>query len=225
MRKKPLDGVRVAILAADGFEHIEATWPRRALRRAGADVRIISLRPGLIRGVKLIWRGRKLPVDDTVFSAQPEDYGALYLPGGFINPDLLRQSARARAFVLRFAELGRPLAAMCHGPEMLISTGLVRGKTLTSWPGIADDLRNAGANWENRPLVRDGNWLFSRGPQDLSVFTPAMVELFAAHAARAETALPRRMRWVAQLSRLATAAALGGAFLGGRALWRRAVAR
>src|SRR3954452_22113038 len=140
-----LKGLRVAVLAADGFEQVEVTKPVRALRRAGADVRIISLRPGRIRGVNFLWRGRKLPVDDTIFDARPEDYGALYLPGGFVNPDLLRQSERVRDFVRRFEASGRPIATMCHGPEVLISSGLVRGRRLASWPGIADDLRNAGA--------------------------------------------------------------------------------
>jgi protease I len=225
MKDKRLSGVRVAVLAADGFEQVEVTWPVRALRKAGADVRIISLRPGRIRGVNLMWRGRKLPVDDTVFSARPEDYGALYLPGGFVNPDLLRQSEKVREFVQRFAELGRPIATMCHGPEVLISAGLAQGKSLTSWPGISDDLRNAGVNWVNRPVVRDHSLISSRGPHDLAAFMPAMVALFAARAPRTQKRLPHRVRWVAQLSRLATAGALAGAFLGGRALWRAAADR
>jgi protease I len=220
-----LKEIRVAVLAADGFEQVEVTVPRRALRKAGADVRIISLRPGRIRGVNLMWRGRKLAVDDTVFTARPEEYGALYLPGGFVNPDLLRQSERAREFVRRFFELGRPVATMCHGPEVLISAGLARGRTMTSWPGIADDLRNAGANWEDHPVVRDGDLVSSRGPHDLAAFVPAMIQLYAERAPRAQAALPRRMRWGAVLSRTASAAAVAGLVLGGRALWRRAASR
>src|SRR5689334_18247112 len=140
MKNGRLAGVRVALLAADGFEQVEVTWLRRALKMAGADVRVISLRPGRIRGINFIWRGRKVAVDDTIWNARPEDYGALYLPGGFVNPDLLRQSERVREFVRRFEATGRPIAVMCHGPEVLISSGLVKGRTLASWPGIADDV-------------------------------------------------------------------------------------
>src|SRR4051794_24057303 len=147
MKEKRLTGVRVAVLAADGFEQVEVTWPRRALEMAGADVRIISLRPGRLRGVNFIWRGRKVSVDDVITDARPDDYGALYLPGGFVSPDLLRQSERVRDFVRQFEATGRPIATMCHGPEVLISSGLVKGRVLASWPGIADDLRNAGATW------------------------------------------------------------------------------
>ncbi|MFL5305552.1 MAG: type 1 glutamine amidotransferase domain-containing protein [Polyangia bacterium] len=210
MRNKALDGVRVAVLAADGVEQVEVTFPMRALRKAGADVRVISLRPGRIRGVNLIWRGRKFPVDDTVFNARPEDYGALYLPGGFVNPDLLRQSEQVRQFVTRFESLGRPIATMCHGPEVLISAGLARGKRLTSWPGIADDLRNAGADWHDERVVHDGKMVSSRGPHDMRAFIPAMLKLFAEHAPQAHSPLPRRTRWVAQLLRLGTSAAMGG---------------
>ena len=202
--RTPLQGVRVAVLAADGFEQVEVTIPRRALRRAGADVRIVSLRPGRIRGVNFLWRGRKLPVDDTVFDARPEDYGALLLPGGFVNPDLLRQSEHALRFVRRMEELGRPIATLCHGPEVLISSGLASGRRLTSWPGIAADLRNAGAEWVDAPLVRDGRWVSSRGPHDLKTFIPAMIDLFAAEGARDLGELPRRWHWAAQLSRVAT---------------------
>lgn len=212
----------MAILAADGFEQVEVTFVARALRKAGADVRLISLRPGRIRGVNFIWRGRKLPVDDVIFEARPEDYGALYLPGGFVNPDLLRQSRHVRDFVKYFAASGKPIATMCHGPEVLISSGVARGRRLTSWPGIADDLRNAGAEWENEKVVRDHALVSSRGPHDLAAFIPATIELFAQLAPRARTELPRRLRWVAPIARLATAAAMVGAVWVGRAIWRRA---
>ncbi|HYD43182.1 MAG TPA: DJ-1/PfpI/YhbO family deglycase/protease [Anaeromyxobacter sp.] len=211
-----LRGVRVAVLAADGFEQVEVTWPLRALRRAGADVRIVSLRPGRIRGLNFIWRGKKLAVDDTVFRARAEDYGALLLPGGFVNPDLLRQSEHARAFVREMDRLGRPIAVICHGPQVLVSAGLVRGRRLTSWMGIADDVRNAGAEWVDAAVVRDGRWLSSRGPQDLAQFSPAAVELFAAHAARDLAPLPRRLRWAATLSRAASLGAAAAAAAGAR---------
>jgi protease I len=219
---KQLQGVRVAVLAADGFEQAEVMLPMRALRRAGADVRVISLRPGRIRGMNFLWRGRKLAVDDTVANARAEDYGALLLPGGFVNPDLLRQSEQARSFVRRMEELGRPIAVICHGPELLISSGLVRGRRLTSWHGIADDVRNAGGIWVDDELVRDGTWVSSRGPQDLRPFVKGMLALFGQHAVPAVTKLQRRVHWVAQLSRVGTVAALGGAALGVRALARKA---
>jgi protease I len=201
---KPLRGLRVAVLAADGFEQVEVTVPRAALRQAGADVRIISLRPGRIRGVNLLWRGRKLPVDDLVSNAGPEDYGALLLPGGLVSPDLLRQSERAKEFVRRMEALGRPIATLCHGPWVLVSAGLASGRHLTSWPGIADDVRNAGAHWTDAPLVRDGRWISSRGPHDLHRFVPAMIELFAREGVRDLEVLPRRWHWAAHVSRLAT---------------------
>jgi protease I len=221
MRAKRLEGVRVAVLVADGFEQVEVTVPMRALRKEGADVRIISLRPGRIRGMNFLFRGRKLAVDDTVFQAKPEEYGALLLPGGFVNPDLLRQSEHAREFVRRMEQLGRPIATLCHGPELLISAGMVNGRRLTSWPGIADDLRNAGATWENAAVVRDGRWVASRSPLDLRPFTQATIDLFAAEAPRALPAVPHRVRWVARLSRLATLGAIGSAALGLRVAWQR----
>ena len=212
MGDKRLKGVRVAVLAADGVEQVEVTFPKRALEKAGADVQIISLRPGRIRSVNLIWRGRKLPVDRLISDARPEDYGALYLPGGFVNPDLLRQSERVRDFVRGFEATGRPLATMCHGPEVLISSGLAEGRVLASWPGIADDLRNAGAKWENQAVVRDRSWISARDPHDLPKFIPAVIDHFAERAPRADTRLRRPVRWVATVLRLASAAALVGAF-------------
>jgi protease I len=225
MGEKRLEGVRVAVLAADGFEQVEVTVPVRALRRMGADVRIISLRPGRIRGMNFLWRGRKLPVDDVVFRARPEDYGALLLPGGFVNPDLLRQSEQAREFVRRMDQLGRPIATLCHGPALLISAGLVRGRRLTSWPGIADDVRNAGGDWQNAPVVRDGRWVASRSPLDLVPFCAAMIDLFAADATRDLPALRRPLRLVAPLARLASLGVATSAVLGARAALRRSKPR
>jgi protease I len=220
MSDKRLEGVRVAVLAADGFEQVEVTVPMRALRRQGADVRIISLRPGRIRGMNFLWRGRKMPVDDTLFRARPDDYGALLLPGGFVNPDLLRQSEAAKSFVRRMEELGRPIATLCHGPEVLISAGLVRGRRLTSWPGIADDVRNAGGDWQNAAVVRDGRWVASRSPLDLVPFCAAMLDLFEEQAARDLPALGRPMRIFAQLARVATIGVASSAVLGARAALR-----
>lgn len=216
--EKRLKGVSVAVLAVDGVEQVEVTVPVRALRKAGADVRMLSLRPGRIRSVNFIWRGRKLPVDDTIFDADPDAYAALLLPGGFVNPDLLRQSDRVLAFVRAFDRQKKPIATLCHGPEVLISAGLVRGRRLTSWPGIADDVRNAGGDWHDEELVRDDNWVSSRSPLDLRAFTPATIQLFDERAQRGLPAPARRMRWAAAVSRVAGLAAIGGAVYGARRL-------
>jgi protease I len=225
MNGKPLRGVTVAVLVADGFEQVEATRPIRTLKRAGAKIRVLSLRPGRLRGMNFIWRGRKLAVDELVANANPEEYAALLLPGGFVSPDLLRQSEPAREFVKAIDRLGRPIAVICHGPELLISAGLVAGRHLTSWPGIADDVRNAGGSWEDAKVVRDDNWVSSRGPQDLLAFERAMVELFAELAPR-QLAVPHRpVRWVASLTRPVSVVALGLALVGSIAVIRAALAQ
>lgn len=177
-----LDGRRVAALAADGFEMVELAVPLAALRLAGATVDVVSLRHGRIRGVNLHEPASRVGVDKTVEEANPADYDALLLPGGFINPDLLRQSQRAREFVRAFDAAGKPIASLCHGPWVLASAGLLQGRTLTSWPGVRDDLVNAGATWLDQELVRDGNLITSRGPQDLKPFVQEVVRHFAAGA-------------------------------------------
>jgi len=179
-----LKGTRIAALAADGFEKVELTVPMRALQMAGAKVDVISLRHGRIRGVNLHEPASKVHVKKTVREANPADYDGLLLPGGFINPDLLRQSADAREFVRAFDAAGKPIATLCHGPWVLASAGLLDGRTMTSWPGIRDDLVNAGATWVDAPVVRDGNLLTSRGPQDLVPFVRAIKELFAGYPAQ-----------------------------------------
>jgi protease I len=178
---KKLKGLRVAVLAADGFEQVELTRPVKKLKGEGAHVELISLRPGSIRGMNLLYPGKKVHVDATLREVKAADYDALLLPGGFINPDLLRQSELALEFVRDFERLGRPIAVICHGPWLLASSDVVRGRRLTSWPGIRDDLHNAGGIWEDAPVVRDGTWVSSRGPHDLPEFVPAMVSLFAEH--------------------------------------------
>ncbi len=180
--ERKLKGRRIAALAADGFEKVELTVPMYALQLAGADVDIISLRHGRIRGVNLHEPASRVGVDKTVEEADPNDYDALLLPGGFINPDLLRQSQRAREFVRAFDTAGKPIATLCHGPWVLASAGLLQGRTLTSWPGIRDDLVNAGARWLDQEIVRDGNLVTSRGPQDLKPFVQEVIEHFAAGA-------------------------------------------
>ena len=179
MAQNELAGVRVAILAADGFEQVEVTRPRKALLDHGAGVEIISLRRGSIQGMNLMIPGEKVKVDRTIFTAEPGNYDALLIPGGFINPDFLRQSEHVLDFVREFDGSGKPLAAICHGPWVLISAGLVPGRRLTSWPGIQDDVRNAGGQWEDKAVVVDGNWISSRGPQDLLQFNKAIVDHFS----------------------------------------------
>jgi protease I len=175
---KTLAGKRVAALAADGFEFVELSVPRAALKLAGASVDIISLHHGKIRGMNLTEPTRTVRVDRILDEAVAADYDALLLPGGFIGPDFLRQSHLAREFVRDFDVPNKPIASLCHGPWLLASAGLVAGRRLSSWPGIRDDLVNAGAVWLDEPLVRDRNWVTSRGPQDLQAFVPAMLELF-----------------------------------------------
>lgn len=174
-----LKGRRVAVLAADGFEKVELTVPVTALRAAGADVDIISLRHGSIRGVNLHEPASRVKVDRLLSDVSADDYDALFIPGGFINPDLLRQSAEARDFVRTFDASGKPIATLCHGPWLLASAGLTQGRRMTSWPGVRDDMVNAGATWVDETVVRDGNWLTSRGPQDMVPFVRALLPFFA----------------------------------------------
>ena len=174
-----LNGRRIAVLAADGFEKIELTMPVKVLEAKGAEVDIISLRPGSIRGVNLHEPASRVKVSRTLDEADPDDYDALLIPGGFMSPDLLRQSAAARDFVRAFDAARKPIASLCHGPWILASAGLTQGRTMTSWPGVRDDMVNAGAVWLDQAVVKDGNWVTSRGPQDMKPFIKAMTSLFA----------------------------------------------
>src|SRR3954469_24218989 len=180
--EQQLQGRRIAALAADGFEKVELSVPMYALRLAGAKVDVVSLPHGRIRGEKQQHPPSRIGVDKTVEEADPNAYDALLLPGGFINPDLLRQSQRAREFVRAFDTAAKPIASLCHGPWVLASAGLLQGRTLTSWPGIRDDLVNAGATWLDQEVVRDGNLLTSRGPQDMVPFVKGIKEFFAEEA-------------------------------------------
>ncbi|GAA2723239.1 type 1 glutamine amidotransferase domain-containing protein [Cellulomonas aerilata] len=186
--RRSLRGRRIAALAADGFEKVELVVPLRALRRAGAEVHVVSLRHGRIRGMNLHLPATRVGVDRTISETGPAEYDGLLVPGGFISPDLLRQSAEARDFVRAFAASGRPVVTLCHGPWVLASAGVLDGRTLTSWPGIRDDVVNAGATWLDQPVVRDGNLTTSRGPQDLAAFVPAMLDAFARTSPQAEPA-------------------------------------
>ncbi len=181
MRNESLEGLRVAVLAADGFEQVELTSPVEDLEDRGAEVDIVSIHQGRIRGVNGMYPGKKVKVSYTLDEIGVEDYDALLLPGGFINPDALRQNERVLDFVSAFNAQGKPIAAICHAPWVLISAGMVSGRRLTSWPGIKHDVLNAGGLWTDEPVVRDRNWVSSRGPHDLPVFNHAVAELFAEH--------------------------------------------
>ncbi|MBV9889905.1 MAG: type 1 glutamine amidotransferase [Rhizobacter sp.] len=185
-------GRRIAVLAADGFEKMELTVPAAALRAACADVEVVSLRAGRIRGVNLHEPAARVTVDRTLADADPRDYDALLVPGGFIGPDLLRQSQAARRFASAFDAAGKPVATLGHGSWLLASAGIASGRTLTSWPGIRDDLVHAGATWLDQPIVRDGNWLTSRGPQDLPRFVAALLDHFAGTPSVARRPQPPR---------------------------------
>jgi protease I len=179
MHHVDLTGFRVAVLTADGAEQVEISSPVDALHDHGAEVEIVSLRPGRLRTVNFMYPGKKVRIDRTLRTADPDDYDALLLPGGLIAPDTLRQSEQALDFVRGFERAGKPIAVICHGPWLLISAGLVVRRNLTSWPGIKDDVRNAGGIWHDEPMVRDRNWVSSRGPQDLKHFNRAMLDMFA----------------------------------------------
>ncbi|MBC8077713.1 MAG: type 1 glutamine amidotransferase [Chloroflexales bacterium] len=190
--KANLAGIHVAILAADGFEQLELTSPQKYLEQHGAGVEIISLKRGHIRGMNMMLPGKKVAVDHTIDSVDPVRYDALFIPGGFVNPDKLRQSDVVLEFVRAFNASGKPIGVICHAPWVLASAGLVVGRTLTSWPGIKDDLRNAGADWHDKAVVEDDNWISGRGPQDLGKFNPALAKLFAARATHSLPVAPPR---------------------------------
>ncbi len=173
-----LSSKKIAVLATDGFEKLELTVPLKALKAQGAKVDIISLHHGSIRAMNLHKPANKMKVDKILNEVRAEDYDGLLIPGGFINPDLLRQSQLARDFVKAFDEAKKPIATLCHGPWVLASSGILGSRTLTSWPGIRDDIVNAGGTWRNENIVADGNLVTSRGPQDLPFFIPAIITLF-----------------------------------------------
>jgi len=184
-----LRGKRVAILAADGFEYVELVIPKKALEMAGAETEVVSLHEGKIRGMNISEPTKAVKVDCTLETADTSRYDALLIPGGFIGPDFIRQSSLARAFVRAFDAANKPIATLCHGPWLLVSSELVNGRMLASWPGIRDDVVHAGGIWRDEPVVVDRNWVTSRGPIDLHLFVPAMTRLFAG-APRSEVAGP-----------------------------------
>lgn len=172
-----LEGRRIAFLTAnEGVEQVELTAPWDAVREEGAEAVLLAPDAGEVQAFNHLDRGDVFTATKAVEHADPADFDALVLPGGVANPDQLRTFPHAVRFVRRFAETGRPLAAICHAPWTLIDAGLVEGRQLTSWPSLRTDLRHAGARWSDEPLVVDGNLLTSRKPDDLPVFCDALIE-------------------------------------------------
>jgi protease I len=176
--EKILDGKRIAVLATDGFEQSELFLPLRALKKAGAEVDIVSLKKGKIRSWdKKDW-GKTIDVDATTDNADPTDYDGLLLPGGVMNPDSLRANPKAVEFVKSFVTEHKPIAAICHGPWTLIEAGAVKDRRMTSWPSLKTDLENAGAMWIDQEVIVDRGLVTSRKPEDLNAFTEKMIEEF-----------------------------------------------
>lgn len=174
-----LDGKQIAILAADGVEQIEMTEPRKALEAAGAHTELVSPAKGKLQAWKHFEKGDQFPVDVSLEDADPKKYDALVLPGGVANPDQLRMLPRAVDFVRHFFEFEKPVAAICHAPWLLVEAGVVRGRTVTSWPSLRSDLRNAGAKWVDREVVQGDGLVTSRRPDDIPAFNRKMVQLFS----------------------------------------------
>jgi len=170
-----LKGKKVALLATDGFEQVELTEPRKALDDAGATTVVVSPKEGEIKGWEFKDWGDTVKVDKTLDNANPNEFDALVLPGGVINPDHLRMDPAAINFVRQFVATGKTVAAICHGPWTLLEAGALRGKTVTSWPSLKTDLKNAGANWVDQPVVTDGQFIFSRKPDDIPAFSEAII--------------------------------------------------
>ncbi len=174
-----LEGKRVAILVAEGFEQVEMVEPRKALQDAGADTEIISPASGEVQGWNHFDKADFFEVDTAVSEADAADYDALLLPGGVANPDQLRTNPDAIAFVKRFEDSGKPIAVICHGPWTLIEAGVVKGRKITSWPSLKTDLTNAGAQWVDEEVVVDRGLVSSRKPDDIPAFCRKLIEEIA----------------------------------------------
>jgi deglycase len=186
-----LNGKRVAIVATDMVEQVELLEPRKALDEAGATTELISIEPGKIQGFNHYDKGDEIPVDRTIEEASANEYDALLLPGGVGNPDTLRTDENVVSFVRGFFEQGKPVAAICHGPWTLVEAGVVRDRTLTSWPSIQTDIRNAGGKWVDEEVHVDQGLVTSRKPDDIPAFNAKMIEEFAEgkHAEQREKTL------------------------------------
>src|SRR5712692_4606778 len=180
-----LQGKRIAIIVT-GFEQIEMTSPRESLEKAGAKCVLIAPKDGQVQGFKHHDKADKFKVELTLEKASASDFDALMLPGGVINADAIRIEKKAQQIVQEMERAGKPIAVICHGPWLLISSGVMKGRHITSWRTLQDDLRNAGAQWEDKECIRDHNWVSNRKPDDLPVFNREMVKLFSESRLRAE---------------------------------------
>jgi protease I len=187
---KQLDGKKIAILATDGFEEVELTEPKKNLENAGAEVTVLSVAktPKEIKGWDKTDWGKTVKVDGLVGEAEPSKFDALVLPGGQINPDKLRMDKEAVNFVKEFVETGKPVAAICHGPWMLVEADVVKGKTMTSWPSVHTDLKNAGANWVDKEVVQDGQFITSRKPEDIPAFSEKIIDVVSGQGTKSRAA-------------------------------------
>lgn len=188
MAETKLNGTTVAILATNGFEEAELLEPRKALEDAGATTKVIAPKAGKLQAMKHDEKTISIAVDLTLDKANPEEFDALLLPGGAMNADALRMENKAREFVKSFDRAGKPIAVICHGPWLLVSAGLVKGRMLSGYHTIQDDIRNAGGEWKDEEVVRDRNWVSSRQPSDIPAFNREMLRLFSEKKARAHTA-------------------------------------
>lgn len=179
MAEKQLSGIKVAALVTDGVEQVELLEPRKALEAAGAQVVVVSTHAGKLQGFKHHDQADKIPIDLELKLANAADFDAVLLPGGVINADALRIDKKAQEIVRTMDLAGKPIAVICHGGWLLASAGLCRGRTITSWPTLQDDLRCAGAQWVDQEVVRDKNWVSSRKPDDIPAFNREMIRLFA----------------------------------------------
>jgi protease I len=185
-----LNGKRIAVLATDGFEEVELTEPVKELKNAGAEVKVVSPKSGEIQGFNHHDKGSRVPVDLSLDQTSADKFDGLVLPGGVVNPDMLRLEPKAISFIRQFVESGKPIAAICHGPWTLINARGVRGKRMTSWPSLQMDLKNAGADWVDEEVVTDNGLVTSRKPDDLPAFCKKMIEEFqeGRHSAQGQAA-------------------------------------
>lgn len=179
MANRNLEGKKIAILVTDGFEQIELLEPRKALDDAGAITKVVSPKNGKVKGWDMKEWGKEVSVDVPLSSANPQEFDALLLPGGVMNPDRLRMDRNAVQFVKQFVDQRKPIAAICHGPWTLVEAGAVQGRTITSWPSLKTDLNNAGAHWVDAEVIVDEQFVTSRKPDDIPVFNREMIQLFS----------------------------------------------
>jgi protease I len=186
MPESTLAGMRIAILATDLFEQAELIEPKKALQDAGAQVTVISPKEGEIQGVQHDKKDKKVKVDLALEQADASNFDAVLLPGGAMNADAIRMEKKAQEFVRNMDEAGKPIAVICHGAWLLASAGLVRGRKMTSYHTIQDDLRNAGADWSDQTVIRDGSWVSSRKPDDIPAFNRETLSVFGEHFSKGQ---------------------------------------